>query len=327
MARLAGRVVVVTGAGRGIGAAIARLCGAEGALVVVNDLGGSVHGEGRDPGPAADVAAEITAGGGTALAHGADVASPEEAEDLVATAIREFGGLDVLVNVAGIVRDRMVFNMEPAEWDAVLNVHLKGTFNTTRIAAKHWREHHKGHYRLINTTSGAGLFGAPGQPNYAAAKLGIVGFTYSCANALMRYGVTANSLSPSAATRIVATIPDMTRLGSRSSAGRDLMTSENVAPVVAYLASEESDWCTGQVIGARGLNVSLYNRPRVIREFRGNTEETHLDDVWNSFERLFRPLVENSDNHYEVVARADAAKRRQTTPQAEQAAQAARAAL
>src|ERR1700733_12303749 len=209
MARLAGRVVVVTGAGRGIGAAIARLCGAEGALVVVNDLGGSVHGEGRDPGPAADVAAEITAGGGPALAR------------------RAFGGLDVLVNVAGIVRDRMVFNMEPAEWDAVLNVHLKGTFNTTRIAAKHWREHHKGHYRLINTTSGAGLFGAPGQPNYAAAKLGIVGFTYSCANALMRYGVTANSLSPSAATRIVATIPDMTRLGSRSSAGRDLMTAEN----------------------------------------------------------------------------------------------------
>jgi NAD(P)-dependent dehydrogenase (short-subunit alcohol dehydrogenase family) len=320
MARLAGRVVVVTGAGRGIGAAIARLCGAEGALVVVNDLGGSVHGEGRDPGPAAEVAAEITAGGGTALAHGADVASPEQAEDLVATAIREYGGLDVLVNVAGIVRDRMVFNMEPAEWDAVLNVHLKGTFNTTRIAAKHWREHQKGHYRLINTTSGAGLFGAPGQPNYAAAKLGIVGFTYSCANALMRYGVTANVLSPGATTRITSTIPDHTRLstGSTTDRRRDTMTSENVAPVVAYLASEESDWCTGQVIGARGLSVSLYNRPHVIREFRGNTEETHLDDVWNSFERLFRPLAENSDNHYEVVARADAAKRRQTTPQAAQ---------
>ena len=305
MARLAGRVVVVTGAGRGIGAAIARLCGAEGALVVVNDLGGSVHGEGRDPGPAADVAAEITAGGGTALAHGADVASPGEAEDLVATAIREFGGLDVLVNVAGIVRDRMVFNMEPAEWDAVLNVHLKGTFNTTRIAAKYWREHQKGHYRLINTTSGAGLFGAPGQPNYAAAKLGIVGFTYSCANALMRYGVTANSLSPSAATRIVATIPDMTRLGSRSSAGRDLMTSENVAPVVAYLASEESDWCTGQVIGASGLNVSLFNRPSVIAEFQAASEEAYVDDTFGSLEAAFRTAAEGTENFYEVVAKND----------------------
>jgi hypothetical protein len=140
----------------------------------------------------------------------------------------------------------------------------------------------------------------------------------------MRYGVTANVLSPGATTRITGTIHDHSRLSTGSTdRRRDYMTSENVAPVVAYLASEESDWCTGQVIGARGLNVSLYNRPHVIREFRGTTEQTHLDDVWNSFERLFRPLVENSDNHYEVVARADAAKRRRTTPQAEQAAQAA----
>jgi NAD(P)-dependent dehydrogenase (short-subunit alcohol dehydrogenase family) len=311
MARLAGRVVVVTGAGRGIGAAIARLCGAEGALVVVNDLGGSVHGEGRDPGPAAEVAAEITAGGGTALAHGADVASPEQAEDLVATAIREYGGLDVLVNVAGIVRDRMVFNMEPAEWDAVLNVHLKGTFNTTRIAAKHWREHQKGHYRLINTTSVAGLYGAPGQPNYAAAKLGIVGFTYSCANALMRYGVTANVLSPGATTRITSTIPDHTRLstGSTTDRRRDTMTSENVAPVVAYLASEESDWCTGQVIGASGLSVSLFNRPSVIAEFQAASEEAYVDDTFGSLEAAFRTAVEGTENFYEVVAKNDLAAR------------------
>jgi NAD(P)-dependent dehydrogenase (short-subunit alcohol dehydrogenase family) len=312
---LDGRVVVVTGAGRGIGAAIAELCGREGALVVVNDLGGSVHGEGSDLGPAQEVVARIVAGGGSAIAHGADVADSDQAADLVQTAIREFGGLDALINVAGIVRDRMVFNMEPAEWDAVVNVHLRGTFNTSRIAAKYWREQQKGHYRLINTTSGAGLYGAPGQPNYAAAKMGIVGFTYSCANALMRYGVTANVLSPGAMTRIVGTIPDMSRLVPASDDGevgpaRNDFTAENVAPAVAYMASVESDWLTGQVIGVSGLKVALYNRPSVVSVIHGDSEETLLEDVWNNFEPAFRNAVDNTENFYDVVAKADLAARK-----------------
>src|SRR5580700_6904993 len=241
---LEGRRIVVTGAGRGIGAAIAELAASEGASVVVNDLGVQVDGSGQDSGPAQEVADRITAAGGVAVPHLADVTDTDQAADLIGTAIREFGGLDVLINVAGILRDRMVFNMTPEEWDGVLRVHLRGTFNTSRAAARYWREQRRvdADFRLINTTSVAGLYGAPGQPNYAAAKLGIVGFTYSCANALMRYGVTANVLSPGATTRITSTIPDHSRLstGSTTERRRDYMASENVAPVVAYLASEES---------------------------------------------------------------------------------------
>lgn len=190
MGRLDGRVAVVTGSGRGIGAGIAKLFAAEAAKVVVNDLGASA-----DVGPAQQVVDEITANGG-------------EAGELVHSAIDAFGKLDILVNVAGILRDRMLVNMTPEEWHAVLNVHLTGTFNTSKHAAVHWREHRgEGQYRLINFTSAAGLFGSPGQPNYAAAKLGIVGFTLSCANALNRYGVTSNAIAPAAATRMTMSPP------------------------------------------------------------------------------------------------------------------------
>jgi NAD(P)-dependent dehydrogenase (short-subunit alcohol dehydrogenase family) len=309
MNRLAERVIVVTGAGRGIGAGIAELCAREGARVVVNDVGAEVDGTGQNAAPASEVVSRIVAGGGTAIAHFADVSDTEQATDLIDTAIREFGRLDVLVNVAGIVRDRMIFNMLPAEWDAVINVHLRGTFNTSRAAARYWRERQEGHYRLINTTSGAGLYGAPGQPNYSAAKLGIVGFTYSCANALMRYGVTANALSPSAMTRMVDTIPDMSRIGATTANGsRSQMTAENVAPSVAYVASVHSDWFTGQVFGARGLSVSLYSRPHVTREIT-TTGGHAVDDIFDSFERVFRPAVEGAENHYENVARQDLAAR------------------
>src|ERR1700678_4373254 len=171
MGYLEGRRIVVTGAGRGIGAAIAELAASEGASVVVNDPGVAVDGSGGDTGPAQEVVERITSKGGTAVAHLADVSVTEQAEDLVATAISEFGALDVLINVAGILRDRMIFNMAPEEWDAVIAVHLRGTFNTTRAASRHWRAERQGNYRLINTTSVAGLYGAPGQPHYAAAKL------------------------------------------------------------------------------------------------------------------------------------------------------------
>jgi NAD(P)-dependent dehydrogenase (short-subunit alcohol dehydrogenase family) len=287
--RLDGRVAVVTGAGRGIGAGIARLLAAEGAAVVVNDLGVELDGSGADTGPAARMADEITAAGGTAVSDGGDVSDPEVGERLVRTAVEKFGSLDVVVNVAGILRDRMIFNLAEQDWDDVIRVHLKGHFATIKPAAAYWREQRNpdGHYRLVNFTSVSGLFGAPGQPNYAAAKMGIVGLTYSCANALAKYGVTANAISPGAATRMTASIPTDRR---RSAADADENSPDNIAPIVAYLASTASDWLTGQVIGARGYEVQLFNKPAPIRHVvsDGPWEPDRLAQL---VERVFKPAI------------------------------------
>jgi NAD(P)-dependent dehydrogenase (short-subunit alcohol dehydrogenase family) len=287
--RLDGRVAVVTGAGRGIGAGIARLLAAEGAAVVVNDLGVELDGSGADTGPAARMADEITAAGGTAVSDGGDVSDPEVGERLVRTAVEKFGSLDVVVNVAGILRDRMIFNLAEQEWDDVIRVHLKGHFATIKPAAAYWREQRNpdGHYRLVNFTSVSGLYGAPGQPNYAAAKMGIVGLTYSCANALAKYGVTANAISPGAATRMTASIPTDRR---RSASDADENSPDNIAPIVAYLASTASDWLTGQVIGARGYEVQLFNKPAPIRHLvsDGPWEPDRLAQL---VERVFKPAI------------------------------------
>ncbi len=290
MGRLDGRVAVVTGAGRGIGASLARIMAAEGALLVVNDLGGEVDGAGADQSPAAQVVKEIVDAGGTAVANFDDVSDHAAAEKIVQCALDEYGKLDVLINVAGILRDRMVFNMSEKEWDAVNAVHLKGTFNTTKFAAIQWRKERAGHYRLINFSSGSGLHGAPGQPNYAAAKLGIVGFTYSCANALGPYGVTANAIAPGASTRMTATVP-----GAQQRAGQNpddrRRSPDRVAPPVVYLASEDSDWCNGQVIGASGFQISLYNTPEVIRQIV-SPGPISVDEAFENMERAFRPALQ-----------------------------------
>ena len=204
------RVAIVTGSGRGIGRSGALLLASQGASVVVNDLGAALDGSGTDTSPAQQVVTEITGAGGKAVANGSDIADHAAAEELVKTAISEFGRLDILVNVAGILRDRMIFNMTAEEWDAVIRVHLRGTFNTSKFAAAHWRSlrDEAANNRIINFTSVSGLHGAPGQPNYAAAKMGIVGLTYSCANALGRYGVTANAVAPQAMTRMLEQIPE-----------------------------------------------------------------------------------------------------------------------
>ena len=291
MGRLDGRVVVVTGAGRGIGASIARRCATEGAKVVVNDLGGNLDGTGADQGPASEVAEEIRKAGGAAVANYANVADYNAAEGIIRTALDEFGRLDVLVNVAGILRDRMVFNMTEEEWDAVIAVHLKGTFNTSKFASIYWRQAREGHYRLINFTSGSGLNGAAGQPNYAAAKMGIVGFTYSCANSLGRYGVTANAISPGAATRMTASVPDERRRAAPRQEEDPQRSPDNVAPAVVYLASTESDWVTGRVIGASGYQISLYNNPAVIGRL-SSEGPWNLEDVFSGFEKDFRPVIE-----------------------------------
>jgi NAD(P)-dependent dehydrogenase (short-subunit alcohol dehydrogenase family) len=257
---LAGRVAVVTGAGRGIGESVARLLAAEGAKVVVNDFGVAVDGTSPDATPAGEVVASIKKDGGEAVANSADVADFGAAEQLIQQAVDDFGRLDVLVNVAGILRDRMIFNMAEDEWDAVIRVHLKGTFNTCRHASVYWRGQRDtgGHFRIINFTSGAGSHGAPTQPNYAAAKAGVIGLTYSCANALTRYGVTANAISPAAMTRMTGSIPED---GLGLDDADPFMSPDNVAPAVAYLASERSDWCTGQVIAVFGKKLALYQRP------------------------------------------------------------------
>lgn len=296
MGRLDGRVAIVTGAGRGIGRSVALLLAAEGASVVVNDIGAALDGSGGDAGPAQQVAAEIDDVGGKAVASLADVSDHGAAEGLIATAVEQFGRLDVLVNVAGILRDRMVFTMSEQEWDDVIRVHLKGTFNTTKFAAAHWRSvrDESAQNRIINFTSVSGLHGAPGQPNYAAAKMGIVGLTYSCANALGRYGVTANAISPGAATRMTESVPTERR---RAVTATDAERSpDNIAPVVAYLASEQSGWINGQIVSSRGYEVALYNIPQPVITIVG-TGPWDVDALAGQMERSFGPALGKGATH------------------------------
>ena len=291
MTRLDGRVAIVTGSGRGIGRSVALLLAKQGAAVVVNDLGVALDGSGTDTTPAQQVVKEITAAGGQAAASGADISDHAAAEGLIREAIENFGRLDVVVNVAGILRDRMIFNMAEQEWDDVIRVHLKGTFNTSKFAAAHWRSlrEETAQNRIINFTSVSGLHGAPGQPNYAAAKMGIVGLTMSCANSLAKYGVTANAISPGAATRMTASVPDERRRGGLP-AESDERSPDNVAPIVAYLASEQSGWINGRVVHSSGYEVSLYNNPQPISRIIG-TAPWDVDALAAQVERSFGPLL------------------------------------
>ena len=287
-----GRVAIITGGARGIGASISRLFASQGASLVINDLGGSPDGTGSDEGPAKQLADEIAAAGGTAVADGGDVADVATGERLVRTAVEQFGRLDIVVNVAGILRDRMIFNLSEADWDEVIRVHLKGHYATVRPASAYWREQRNphGHYRIINFTSNSGLEGSPGQPNYAAAKMGIVGLTYSLAQALARYGVTANAISPGAATRLTATIPG-DPLAAADDAARAAMSPDNIAPVALYLASDRSDWLTGRVVSSMGFDVGLYENPQQIRQLSA-PGPWQYDKLAAAMERSFRPVAD-----------------------------------
>ena len=260
---LEGKSAIVTGAGRGIGRGVAMALAAEGASVVVNDLGGSVDGQGGDAGPSDDVVEEIRAAGGVAESNGADISDHRQAEGLVRQAIDSYGKLDILVNVAGILRERMIFNMTEQEWDDVIRVHLKGTYNTTHFASIHWRQTRDGG-RLINFSSGAGINGSAGQPNYAAAKAGLIGFSKSCANALARYGVTSNAIAPGASTRMTdrgLTSAAATREGDAPSEQAEMGERDpgNVAPVIVYLASDAGANVSSRTIGASGYQITLYS--------------------------------------------------------------------
>lgn len=293
MQSLDGRVAIITGAGRGIGASIARLFAAEGARLVLNDLGTSPDGVGGDAGPAHDMCEEIREAGGEAVADGGDIGDTATGERLVAQAVETFGKLDIVVNVAGILRDRMIFNMPEEDWDEVIRVHLRGHFSTAKPAAAYWRQQRNpdGHYRLINFTSDSGLEGAPGQPNYAAAKMGVVGLTASLANALARYGVTSNVIAPGAATRLTATVPEDKQLGGGLSF-HELMSPDNIAPLVAYVAGTESDWLTGRILGAGGGDVKLWSRPEAIETISAGGASWDLADLGAKMEQFIRPKAD-----------------------------------
>lgn len=259
---LAGKVVAVTGAGRGIGREVALLCAREGAAVVVNDPGVARDGEGGDAAPAEQTAADILAAGGRARANLANVADPAAAQTIVDDALEHFGRIDAAVNCAGILRDAIWHRMSHADWHAVIDVHLHGSFNVSKAATPFFREQGSGSF--IHFTSGAGLVGNIGQANYAAAKLGIVGLSQSIALDMARYGVRSNCVAPVAWTRMIAGMPHLADGEETRTPGLEAMGAGKVAPLVACLASDQAADVTNQIFGVHGDEIVLFSKPRPI---------------------------------------------------------------
>ena len=265
---------IVTGAGRGIGREHALMLAAEGAKVVVNDIGGAVDGSGKSTGPAQDVVDEIVAAGGDAIVNGDDISTWDGSEHLISQAVDHYGTLDVVINNAGILRDRMLTNMTEAEWDAVIAVHLKGTFGPSRHAGAYWREKVKAgetvDARIINTSSPSGIYGNVGQTNYGAAKAGIAAFTIIASMELARYGVTVNAVAPAALTRMTENLG----MGQADDMTKAMMSPRWIAPIVTWLASAESGGVTGRVFDVTGQALSVAEGWR-----RGPTEQNPTDDL------------------------------------------------
>ncbi len=271
---LEGKVAIVTGAARGLGRAEALELARHGARVVVNDLGVGADGCGRDQEAAHAVVDEIKQLGGDAVAHFGDVANWDDARALVAKAVSEFGQLDILVNNAGFCRDRMLFNMDEDEFDSVIRVHLKGHFCTMRFASEYWRGRSKQlggpvYGRIVNTSSEAFIFGSAGQPNYAAAKAGIVAMTMCAAQVLERYGVTANVIMPRARTRMNDSGP-FAEMFAKPEDGFDVFAAENVSPLVAYLASPQAERASGYVMVVYGKHITMVDRPGTDTRFESS---------------------------------------------------------
>ena len=266
---LEGKVALITGAGRGIGRGMALLMASKGAKVIVNDIGTSPDGEGTDATPAEEVVAEIQAAGGEAATNGDSVAEFEGATNMVKQALDTFGGLHIIVNNAGILRDRMLHKMSPEDWMGVLAVHLTGHFNVTRAAINHFRQQEWG--RIINFTSTSGIVGNLGQTNYGSAKLGIFAFTRILALETSRFeNITANAISPFAYTRMIATIPVKDEASKARVEKIKKMKAEDIAPVVTWLCSEEGKEVSGQIFGVRAGEIMVFSQPRPTRSIHRN---------------------------------------------------------
>ena len=293
---LDGKVMLVTGAGRGIGRDIARLAAAEGAAVVVNDLGGSTDGEGADASPAETVVAEIRAAGGRAVANPESVAEPAGAERMVKAALDHFGRIDCVVNNAGILRDRIFYRMSQVDWELVIDVHLKGSFNVARAAANHFREQQSGSF--VHMTSTSGLVGNFGQANYAAAKMGIVGLSKSIALDMARFNVRSNCVSPFAWSRLIGTIPTQTDEERARVERVKTMTAEKIAPLAVLLASDLAKGVTGQIFAVRKNEIFLMSQPRPLRSMQRNdgwTPQTLAEHMLPAMKASLYPLERSGD--------------------------------
>ena len=294
---LEGKVVIVTGAGRGIGRDIALLMAAEGAKVVVNDLGGGPDGEGSaDLGPSTEVVNEIKAAGGSAVPNGDSVADPASAEKIIKSAVDAFGKLDCVVNNAGILRDRIFHRMSTVDWQMVVNVHLNGCFYMSRAAAPYFKEQQSGSF--VHFTSASGLVGNFGQANYAAAKLGIVGLSKSIALDMARSNVRSNCIAPFAWSRLIGSIPTETEAEKARVEKIKSMGTEKIAPLVAFLASDFSKEVNAQVFGVRRNEIFLFSQPRPIRSVHrseGWTVDTIRQHMLPSLKGNFVPVERSPD--------------------------------
>lgn len=296
MKMLEGRVVAVTGAGRGIGREIALLCAAEGAAVVVNDLGGSPEGEGADAGPATRTANDIVATGGRAVANDASVTDPVGAASIIGDAVSHFGRIDAVVNNAGILRDRIWHKMSFEDWSSVIDVHLNGAFNVSKAATPYFRDQGSGSF--IHFTSTSGLIGNLGQANYSAAKLGIVGLSQSIALDMSRFGVRSNCIAPFAWSRMTATIPASTPEEAARVERLKSMNADKIAPLVAFLASDAAKDVTNQIFAVRRNEIFLFSKPRPVRSMHrseGWTAEAIASDLVPALRSSFAGMERSPD--------------------------------
>lgn len=295
-ARLEGKVVAVTGAGRGIGRDVALLCARQGAAVVVNDLGASAEGEGADAGPAEEVVSLIRAEGGKAIVNGASVADPNGAASIVEDAVKNFGRIDGVVNNAGILRDRIFHKMSVLDWQQTVDVHLNGSFYVSKAAAGYFKDQGSGSY--VHFTSTSGLIGNFGQANYSAAKMGIWALSNSIALDMQRFGVTSNCIAPFAWSRLIATIPTSTPEEELRVERMKTMTTEKIAPVVAALLSDGAKHVTGQTFGVRKNEVFVFSKPRPVKTLHrseGWTPETIISDLLPAMAHAFTPLARSPE--------------------------------